>query len=78
TLYRRLAELRELGLVDVERVVITDDGKKVELFRSLLEEVDVRLRGGKLEVRAKRRDLAAARLADLWEAVRNDGEDGSG
>jgi DNA-binding transcriptional ArsR family regulator len=70
TLYRRLGELKDMGLLDVQRSIITEDGKKMELYRSLLEEVVIHLRGPTLEVRPRRRDLAAARLADLWGEVR--------
>ncbi|MCI4358615.1 MAG: winged helix-turn-helix domain-containing protein [Thermoplasmata archaeon] len=70
TLYRRLGELKDMGLLDVQRSIITEDGKKMELYRSLLEEVVIHLRGQTLEVRPRRRDLAAARLADLWGEVR--------
>ncbi|HEV2165663.1 MAG TPA: winged helix-turn-helix domain-containing protein [Thermoplasmata archaeon] len=70
TLYRRLGELKAMGLLDVQRSVISEDGKKIELYRSLLEEVEIRLRGQILEVRPRRRDLAAARLTDLWSEVR--------
>lgn len=73
TLYRRLGELRALGLVDVQRSMITEDGKRMELYRSLLEEVEVRLHGGTLDVRARRRDLSAERLAGLWGEVREAG-----
>lgn len=73
TLYRRLVELREQGLVDVQRSIITEDGKKMELYRSLLAEVEVRLNGQGLSVRTKRRDLAAERLSDLWGEVRAGG-----
>jgi DNA-binding IclR family transcriptional regulator len=71
TLYRRLGELKELGLVGVQRSILTEDGKKVDLFRSLLEEVDITLRGSSMSVRSRRRDLAAERLADLWGEVRD-------
>ncbi len=70
TLYRRLGELKDLGLVGVQRTILTEDGKKVDLFRSLLEEVDISLRGSSMSVRTRRRDLAAERLADLWGEVR--------
>lgn len=70
TLYRRLSELRSSGLVDVQRSIINEEGKKMELYRSLLEEVEVRLLGARLDVRTKRRDLAAERLSDLWGEVR--------
>ncbi len=73
TLYRRLAEMRAAGLIDVQRAVISEDGKRTELFRSRVEEVVVHLHGPTLDVKVRRRDLSAARLAELWNDVRNDG-----
>lgn len=74
TLYRKLGRLRKLGLVAVQRSIVTEDGKRLDLYRSLLCEVDVSLRGATLEVRAQRRNLSAERLADLWEDVREAGD----
>lgn len=72
TLYRRLRELEESGLIGVERFVISEDGKKSELFRSLLEEAEVRFEGSSLDVQFKFRDLTAERLSELWSGVRRE------
>lgn len=73
TLYRRLGRLRQAGLIAVQRSIITEEGKKLDLYRSLVSDVDVSLRGSTLEVRARRRDLSAERLADLWDEIRRGG-----
>jgi DNA-binding transcriptional ArsR family regulator len=73
SLYRRLGELREVGLIGVQRSTITEDGKRMEYYRSLVEEIEVRLKGSSLEVRSKRRDLAAERLTGLWGEMRGGG-----
>jgi DNA-binding transcriptional ArsR family regulator len=72
TLYRRLHELELLGVVAVQRTVITGEGKRVDLYRSLLEEFKVELRSSRLEVTMKFRDLKAERVRELWGAVRNE------
>ncbi|MCI4350058.1 MAG: helix-turn-helix domain-containing protein [Thermoplasmata archaeon] len=72
TLYRRLHELELLGVVAVQRTVITGDGKRVDLYRSLLEEFKVELRSSRLEVTVKYRDLKAERVRELWGAVRSE------
>ncbi|HZY70245.1 MAG TPA: helix-turn-helix domain-containing protein [Thermoplasmata archaeon] len=72
TLYRRLHELQELGVVGIQRTAITTDGKRVDLYRSLLEEFKVELKGTRLDVTFKLRDLASERVRELWSAVRKE------
>ncbi|MFI5419026.1 MAG: winged helix-turn-helix domain-containing protein [Candidatus Lutacidiplasmatales archaeon] len=72
TLYRKLHELQELGLVAVQRIAITSDGKRVDLYRSLLEELSVDLKGSSLRIQVRFRDLAAERLKDMWKDVRKE------
>src|SRR5690348_13158478 len=50
TLYRKLHELQELGVVAIQRTAITPEGKRVDLYRSLLEEFRVELKGGTLSL----------------------------
>jgi DNA-binding HxlR family transcriptional regulator len=70
TLYRKLRELGEIGLVGVQRSVISADGKRVELYRSLLDELTVEMRGSRLRIDVRFRDLAAERLKEMWRDVR--------
>jgi len=72
TLYRKLHELGEIGLVGVQRSVISPDGKRVELYRSLLDELKVEMRGARLRIDVRFRDLAAERLKEMWRDVRRE------
>ncbi|MCL4323887.1 MAG: helix-turn-helix domain-containing protein [Candidatus Thermoplasmatota archaeon] len=72
TVYHKLHELQRIGLVAVQSVTITPDGKRVELFRSLLESVKLEMLGGKLNVRVRYRNLTAERLGRMWEAMRRE------
>jgi DNA-binding transcriptional ArsR family regulator len=72
TLYRKIHELEELQLVGVERSAITPEGKRVEFYRSRLEEAQIHLSGGVFQLRARYRDLAAARLESMWTTVREE------
>jgi DNA-binding HxlR family transcriptional regulator len=72
TLYRKLHELGEIGLVGVQRSVISADGKRVELYRSLLDELKVEMRGARLRIDVRFRDLAAERLKEMWRDVRKE------
>jgi DNA-binding HxlR family transcriptional regulator len=70
TLYRKLHELSEIGLIGIQRSVISPDGKRVELYRSLLEELTVEMRGTRLTIDVRFRDLPSERLKELWQSVR--------
>jgi DNA-binding HxlR family transcriptional regulator len=72
TLYRKLHELSEIGLVGIQRSVISPDGKRVELYRSLLDELKVEMRGARLRIDVRFRDLASERLKDMWRDVRKE------
>lgn len=72
TVYHKLHELQRMGLVTIQSVTITSDGKRLELFRSLLESVRIEMLGGKLIVKVRYRNLAAERLGQMWEAMRKE------
>jgi DNA-binding IclR family transcriptional regulator len=72
TLYRKIHELQQLGLVGIQRTAITSEGKRVDLYRSLLEELRVDLQGSELRIQARFRDLSAERLKDVWRTVRKE------
>lgn len=72
SLYRKLHELQELGLLGIERVAMTPEGKSVELFRSLVAEVRVEVSGHELKVRAIPRSLPEERLRTIFGAMRRE------
>ena len=73
TLYRKLHELQDLGLIGIQRTAITPEGKRVDLYRSLLEELRVEMFGRELRINARFRDLSAERLKEMWRDVRKEG-----
>jgi DNA-binding transcriptional ArsR family regulator len=72
TLYRKIHELQELGLIGVQRTAITPEGKRVDLYRSLLEELKVDLQGAQLRIQARFRDLSAERLKEMWHGMQRE------
>ncbi len=48
--YRKVKDLKEYGLLKVERIVITEDGKKYELVRSAIRSASVQFDKGALDV----------------------------
>jgi len=57
--YRKVGELKESGLLKVERIVLTPDGKKFELVKSTIRGVSVQFDKEKLNV-----DVTAGAQAD--------------
>ena len=72
TLYRKIHELQQLGLIGIQRTAITPEGKRVDLYRSLLEELKVDLQGTQLRIQVRFRDLAAERLKEMWHGMRTE------
>ncbi|MGA9839620.1 MAG: hypothetical protein WBF81_06355 [Thermoplasmata archaeon] len=56
----------------MQRSVISPDGKRVELYRSLLDEWKVGMRGARLRIGVRFRDLAADRLQEMWRDDRKE------
>ncbi len=48
--YRKVKELKEFGLLKVDRIVLTKDGKKFELLRSAIRSASVQFDKGMLDV----------------------------
>ncbi len=72
SVYRKLHELQELGLVGIQRLAITPQGKRVEYYRSLVSGFRVELEGGRLKVNVSLRDLTAERAKTLWDSMREE------
>lgn len=72
TLYRKLHELRELGLVGIQTSVRTEDARRLDFFRSLVEEVRVTMRGDFLDLQVRYRDLNSERLRTLWGQLQDE------
>ena len=68
TVYRRIQELVEAGLVAAVKSGRTTDGKWYDLYRSLLLRVDVTLDGGDIRVEAKLNDVSD-RFTRTWTST---------
>jgi DNA-binding transcriptional ArsR family regulator len=66
TVYRRLHELQEAKLVAIERIVITEDGKKFDLYRSTVGGVSVFFNLGATEVEIVPNEDMVAKFTRLW------------
>ncbi|HXQ91717.1 MAG TPA: helix-turn-helix domain-containing protein [Nitrososphaerales archaeon] len=70
TSYRRVNEMREVGLLTVEKTIITDEGKKFELYRSSFRGIKLQLNQGEITVDVELNEDVATRLSRLWASMR--------
>ncbi len=72
TCYRRIAELKKAGLLEVERTVLTKDGKKWEVYRSTVRRVTIQMGKSGWQVDVEVNEVASERLQRLWRALRGE------
>jgi len=70
SIYRKLRDLQDGGLVHVDRLAFTPEGRKVELFSSRIRQVLVEFSNGLTRVRVRPLEDSADRIRDLWAQVR--------
>ncbi len=70
TAYRRVNELKDAGLLTVEKTILTNDGKKFEMYRSAFRSIHIDLRGSEIVIDADLNEDVATRLSRLWAAMR--------
>ncbi len=70
--YRRVNELKEQGLLAVDRTVVTKDGKKFDLYKSTFREVNVAFRRESLEVTAVPNMDIFEKILNLFESLREE------
>ncbi len=69
TCYRRVHELVDCHAMIVDRVVITRDGKRYELYRSAIERVSIGLEEGDLSVGVTLNGAIAEELHARWISI---------
>lgn len=70
TVYRRINELVEGKLLAVERIVISEDGKKFTLYRSVVREMHANYGFGKVEVDLVLNEDVVSKLSRMWDSMR--------
>lgn len=71
TAYRRVNEMTQNGLLAVEKTILTDDGKKFELYRSAFRTIHVGLEQGEINLDVELNEDIATRLSRLWASMRS-------
>jgi Fe2+ or Zn2+ uptake regulation protein len=70
TAYRRVNEMKEVGLLAVEKTILNDDGKKYELYRSAFRSFKIDLEHGEITIDAEFNEDVSMRLSRLWASMR--------
>ncbi len=70
TAYRRVNEMKDSGILIVEKTILTSDGKKFELYRSAFRSVEIKFDQGELVIDAVLNEDIAERLSRIWSTLR--------
>jgi len=66
TAYRRISTLTDTGLLGVERSVITEDGKRYDLFRSTIKGVEINYQPNDLIVHLIPNEDMISKFIRIW------------
>ena len=70
TAYRKVKELQDLGLLVVERIALTEDGKKFDLYRSAIKVVRITFESKDVKVEIIPNEDLAGKLSRLWLQIK--------
>jgi DNA-binding Lrp family transcriptional regulator len=70
TAYRRVNEMTEVGLLTVEKTILTEEGKKYELYRSAFRGIHIDMNEGEVVLDVELNEDVATRLSRLWSSLR--------
>lgn len=72
TSYRRIEELTEAGLLELEDNKLSDEGRRTKVYRSKVDKLEVEFRNGEVHVKFKERSEAKDHLADMWSDLKGE------
>jgi hypothetical protein len=70
SVYRRIHDLVDTGLVAIERSVITEDGKRFELYRSTVKAIHIRFEAGVVSVDLAPSEDMVSKFYRMWNTLR--------
>lgn len=68
TVYRHIEDLIQAGLLGSVRSGRTTDGKWYDLYRSLLDRIDISFKDGGMQIEVEMNDHVADRFTRMWSA----------
>ena len=69
TVYRRIEELVEAGLIAAVKSGRTTDGKWYDLYRSLLRRIDVSFENGEVKIEVVVNEHVADKFTRMWTSI---------
>jgi DNA-binding transcriptional ArsR family regulator len=72
SVYRRISEFVDCGLLTVERIVVTKDGKKYSLYKSAVKEIRVDYKTGDLELDITFNLDVVDKMTTIWTTLRSE------
>ncbi|MFB6146713.1 MAG: winged helix-turn-helix domain-containing protein [Halobacteriaceae archaeon] len=69
TCYRRIESLTEAGLLELEDSVLTDDRRRVDVYRRDVEEIRIEFGDSGFDVRAEEATQVKNKLDDAWRTL---------
>lgn len=69
TCYRRIEELTDAGLLSLEDSVLSEEHRRVDVYRRAVDEVTVSFGSGGYGVDVERRSRVKNKLDDAWRAL---------
>lgn len=71
TVYRRIEELVQAGLIAAVKSGRTSDGKWFDLYRSLLSRIDVSFEKGEVRIDVQINEHVADKFTRMWTSIPN-------
>ena len=69
TCYRRIEELTDAGLLELEDSVLSDDHRRVDVYRRGVDELTVVFGDGQFEVEVEKRTRVKNKIDDAWRTL---------
>jgi hypothetical protein len=70
SVYRRIGEFVDSGVLTVERIVVTEDGKRYSRHRSTIRDIRAEYKGGELELSFSPNEDVVSKLTRMWSTMR--------
>jgi len=70
TCYRRIHDMRQQGVLVIDRIVLTNDGRKFEMYKSAIKDARINVEGGKMSVEAEPNVDTSGRLYRTWMGMK--------
>jgi len=70
SVYRRIGGFVDAHLLAVERIVVTNDGKKFSLYRSTVRDMRAEYKSGEVELTVSFNEDVVNKLTRLWSSMR--------